>query len=145
MRDEDRNERGNKKNLLPLDGKGRMWLRGETFHVLRRGFKEVQPGAAVTKAGHSERLMKRDSEVLLVRNESLFWTRARPCCGRQPVIEHCCCPIVKLHFNSFSIIITICFPCRAGTGGWERRSAAELYFFFLFLPLLFSLLFFLLL
>lgn len=51
------------------------------------------------------------------------------CCGRQPVIEHCCCPIVKLHFNSFSIIITICFPYRVGIAAWEQSFAAELYFF----------------
>lgn len=69
-------------------------LGGETFHVLRRGFEKVQPEAAVTKAGHSEWLMKRDSEVLLVRNESLCWTTAQPALRqaaryRTPLLAHC--------------------------------------------------------
>lgn len=68
-------------------------LGGETFHVLRRGFEKVQPEAA-TKAGHSEWLMKRDSEVLLVRNESLCWTTAQPALRqaaryRTPLLAHC--------------------------------------------------------
>lgn len=98
MRDEDRNGGGKKRicwylMVVVVVGWG-VSLGGETFHVLRRGFEKVQPEAAETKAGHSEWLMKRDSEVLLVRNESLCWTTAQPALRqtaryRTPLLAHC--------------------------------------------------------
>lgn len=72
--------------------------------------------AALSKAEHSEILMKRDSEVC--------WSRMSLSCeqrGREPAIEYCCWPIVKSQLNSSSIIITICFPYR----GMRSGAAAE--------------------
>lgn len=45
--------------------------------------------------------------------------------GRQPGIEEPCWPVAKLQLNSFSIIITICFPYRPRAGGgWDQAPAA---------------------
>lgn len=38
----------------------------------------------------------------------------------QPVIDHCCWSTVKLQLNSFSIIITICFPYSLEMLGWDQ-------------------------
>ena len=81
------------------------------------------------KAEHSGILMKRDSEVCwsgmslsLLQDPSEQRGRAGA-----PVIECGCWPIVKLQLNSFSIIITICFPYRLeiGAEAFRHRSAGR--------------------
>lgn len=52
-------------------------------------------------------------------------------------------PIVKLHFNSFSIIITICFPYRLEIGGRDWGGGRYWTFFFFAPSVFFSLFFFL--
>lgn len=81
--------------------------------------------ATVGKAGHSESLMKRDSEVCWSRMRLPRLQEPSEQRGREPVIEYCCWPIVKLQLNSFSIIITICFPYRVEMRGMRSGATAE--------------------
>ena len=83
----------------------------------------VRGGVLAGKAGHSESLMKRDSEVCWSRMRlSLPRDPSEPR-ARQSVIECCCWAVVKSQLNSSSIIITICFPQRE-RGGWDPDQAA---------------------
>lgn len=89
--------------------------------------------ATLGKAEHSESLMKRDSEVCWSRMRLSLLQDPSEQRGREPVIEYCCWSIVKLQLNSFSIIITICFPYRVEIGGMRSGTIAEEEFFFLLL------------
>lgn len=102
---------------------------GQTFSVINCGLVRVLPRvlrsecrshaaeATVGKAEHSESLMKRDSEVCWSRMRLSLLQDPSEQRTREPVIEYCCWPVVKLQLNSFSIIITICFPYRVEIGG----------------------------
>lgn len=82
------------------------------------------------KAEYSGSLMKRDSEVCWSGMSLLLVQDLSPQPGRRPVIENCCWSIVKLQLNSFSIIITICFPYRCRDENRHRRGRGARQVFF---------------
>ena len=94
-----------------------MWSRRR--RLARISARRPHAGRLAGKAGHSESLMKRDSEVC--------WSRMRLPLLRDPsepergsLLSNA---VVKSQLNSSSIIITICFP-EQGRGGWGPEEAA---------------------
>lgn len=112
------------------------WLGGECRYVEKHFMSCAE---ALRRCSRRPRCLKQDTASGWWRGTvRCCWSGMRVssghepsrCCGRQPAIEHCCCPIVKLHFNSFSIIITICFPYKVGLGAALCGRAIFLFIFF---------------